>query len=592
MRMSQLFGETLRAPPAEAETVGYGLLVRAGYIRQHAPGIFSYLPLGRRVMRKIMAILRDEMEAIGGQEVAVPIIQPAAPWQRTGRWEQAGEELVRFNDRTGRALVVGTTHEELAAELARGTIRSYRQLPALLYQIRTTFRDELHPRAGLLRAREFELLTSYSFDRDRVGLDAQYRSHYEAYWRIFHRLGLSGVMVVASDPGTGEQQEHEYVILSEAGDDTVVLCDSCGYAANLRTARFTKPAPAVEQQRPLEKVATPGAETIQSLAEFLNVPRERTAKVVLFTAGLPAEPTRARAVREVVVMALVRGDMEVSERKLSRAINASWMRPADAAAVRAVGAVAGYASPVGLRSDDLVVVADDLVAASPNLISGANQEGFHLLNVNFGRDCHADIVADITTAFAGAPCTQCRAPLQLAAAVDIASLHRLDPAFSQALDLTFQDQDGSVRPVAMGAYGIGLGRLLACIAEQHHDEHGLRLPVSMAPYEVCLVAIAGGDEAVRRQADAVYAALRAAGTDVLYDDRDVSSGVKFNDADLIGIPLRATLGARSLRAGGVELKRRDRDERQIAAIDTVAELATRILAESRGESQLLRPRPR
>ena len=585
MRMSQLFGETLRAPPAEAETVGHGLLVRAGYIRQHAPGIFSYLPLGRRAMRKIVAIVRDEMEAIGGQEVAMPIIQRAAPWQRTGRWEQAGEELVRFNDRTGRTLVIGTTHEELAAELARGTIRSYRQLPALLYQIRTSFRDERQPRAGLLRAREFELLASYSFDRDPVGLDAQYRSHREAYSRIFQRLELNGVMAVAADPGTGEQQEHELVILSKAGDDTVALCDSCGYAANLQTARFNKPAPAVEQQRPLEKVATPGAQTIQSLAEFLNVPKERTAKVVLFAARLPGEPARVRAVREVVVMALVRGDMEVSERKLSRAINASWMRPADIATARAVGAVPGYASPVGLRSDDLVVVADDLVAASPNLICGANEEGFHLLNVNFGRDCHADVVADIVAAFARAPCPQCRAPLQLAAAVEIASLHRWDLAFSEALEITFQDQDGSVRPVAMGAFGIGLGRLLACIAEQHHDEHGLRLPVSVAPYEVCLVAIAGGGEAVSRQADAVYAALRDAGTEVLYDDRDVSSGVKFNDADLIGIPLRATLGARSLRAGGVELKRRDRDERQIAAIDTVAESAARILAESRDKSQ-------
>jgi prolyl-tRNA synthetase len=261
------------------------------------------------------------------------------------------------------------------------------------------------------------------------------------------------------------------------------------------------------------------------------------------------------------------------------------MRPAEAGAVRALGAVPGYASPVGLRSDDLVVVADDLVAESPNLVSGANEEGFHLLNVNFGRDCRADVVADIATAFAGAPCPQCRRPLHLAAAVEIASLHRLEAGFSETLELSYQDQDGSLRPVAMGAYGIGLGRLLACIAEQHHDEHGLRLPASVAPYEVYLVVIGGGNDIVTRQADAVYAAFREAGTEVLYDDRDVSSGVKFNDADLIGIPLRATLGARSLQQGGVELKQRDRHERQIASIDAVVESAARALAELRAELQ-------
>ncbi len=588
MRMSQLFGQTLRAAPAEADSVGYQLLLRAAYVRPVAPGLFSYLPLGLRAMRKIEAVFRDEIEAIGGQEIALPLFQPEAPGQRSGvpgltREELAGEERVGFADRTGKRLVVATTHEEAAAQLARSEIRSYRQLPAILYQIRPSFRDETMPRAGLLRAREFDLLASYSFDRDLAGRDARYTAHYEAFSRIFRRLGLDNVVAVTSDRGPREEEGQDFMWLGTSGDDSVVLCNSCGHAANRRAARFAKPQPASEPPLPLEKVATPGTDTIAALATFLGVSRARTAKVVFFSAAVPQPPATsapaATAVsetgsaaaprREIVVMALVRGDMEVSVAKLQRALDTHGLRPADEAAIRRTGAVPGFASPIGLDSDDLVVVADDLVAATPNLVSGANEEGFHYRHVNYGRDYKADMVTDIAAAFAGAPCPDCQAPLRIAPGVELGSLHKFRLEFSRDLDLAYQGEDGQLRPMALGSYGIGVGRLLACVAEEHHDDRGLRLPANVAPYHVHLVAISGGDSDVRAEAEALYTGLREAGVEVLYDDREASAGVKFNDADLVGLPVRITLGPRTLQQGGVELKRRRDDEKRIVSMDAI-----------------------
>ncbi|UCC71432.1 MAG: proline--tRNA ligase [Gemmatimonadota bacterium] len=565
--MSRHFGETLRKSPAEADTPGHGLLLRAGYIRGVAPGLFSYLPLGVRALRKVEAAIRQELDAIGGLEVAMPLIQPAKLWRRARRLH--GDELVRFRDRVGRELVIGTSHEEVAAELARSDITSYRQLPALLYQIRPTFRDEARTHAGLIRAREFDLLDCYSFDRDREGLEEQYAKLSAVFERIFERIGLTNLVVASREHG--EERTDEFLFLSEVGDEGAVICDACGHAANLRTARFKKPQPVSEPARPLEKVATPGTDTIQSLAEYLGITAERTAKVVFFSAGVPTTPQQAEEEREVVVMALVRGDMEVSEGKLAEAITARWIRPAEAGAIRAAGAEPGYASPIGLDHDDLIVVADDLVARSANLVSGANEHGYHFRNVNIDRDYSAGMVTDIAAAYAGAPCPACGAPLRLAGCVELGSLHRFGSGYSEALGVTFQDRDGSKRPPAMGSYGIGIGRALACIAEANNDERGLRLPASVAPCQVHLVALPGGDESIVREADALYSSLRESGIDVLYDDRDASGGVKFNDADLIGIPLRLTLGRRSLREGGVEFKRRDGDERRTVRLSETVE---------------------
>ncbi len=571
MRMSRLFGVTLRKPPAEADTPGHGYLLRAGYIRAVAPGIFSYPPLGLRSLRKIEAVLREELNSLGGQEIAMSFVQPQAIWERSGRLSQAGDELVRCHDRGGRELVIGATHEEVAAELARANVRSYRDLPVVLFQIRPAFRDEARPHSGLLRAREFTLLASYSFDRDAAGLAERYADHRAALQRIFARLGLEDVRTVVGEGGGGEANGEELVLLTDTGDDRVAICGSCGYAANQRAARIAKTQPVAEPPLPLEEVATPGTDTIASLAEFLGVSEQRTAKVVFFEATLPAASGPEQRTRDIVLMALVRGDMDVNEAKLSRAVGARALRPAEAAAIRGVGAEPGYASPIGLESEHLIVVADDLVAATPNLVSGANREGYHYRNVNYGRDCEADVVTDIAAAVAGAPCPECEACLDVETCLELGSLHRFEPSFTSDLEATYQDEDGAVRPLAMGSYGIGVERLLGCVAETHHDDRGLRLPPAVAPFHVYLAAITGGDPSLASRAEAVYSALRDAGVEVLYDDRDASPGVKFNDADLIGIPVRATLGSRSLEAGGLELKRRDEDEKRIVAIDDAAQ---------------------
>jgi prolyl-tRNA synthetase len=567
MKVSHLFGETLRAAPGDVEVASHQLLLRAGYIRQLAAGIFSYLPLGLRAMRKIETIIREEMDAIGGQEITMPVIHPASLWQETGRWYQIDEEMARFKDRTGRDMVLAMTHEEVVADLVRREVQSYRQLPMLVYQLQTKFRDDPRPRAGLIRVREFTMKDSYSLDLDAAGLEQQYRRHYGAYFKIFQRAGLPEVIAVQSDTGMmGGKLAHEFMFLTPVGEDTLAICDGCGAAANLQVAHFRKPEPAVEEPRPLEKVPTPGASTIEALAEYLQVPASRTAKVVFFLAAVPAgeEPG---ATREALVLALVRGDMEVNETKLANALRARWLRPAPPEAIAAAGAVAGYASPVGIARAGVVVVVDDLVAASPNLVSGANEPDAHYLNVNVGRDFAPDLVADLAAAYLGAPCAGCGAPLRLARGVEVGNIFQLGTRYTEALGATYLDAAGAAHPVVMGSYGIGVGRLLACVAEAYHDDRGLTLPVAVAPYDLYLVRLTRGDAALDARADALDETLRQAGIEVLYDDRDATPGVKFADADLVGVPLRATLSHRSLERGGIELKRRDADEIRIVAVD-------------------------
>src|SRR3990170_8877539 len=573
MRLSHLFGETLRTAPAEVEVASHRLLLRAGFIRPLAAGIFSYLPLGVRVMRKIEQIIREEMDAIGGQEITMPVVHPGELWQRSARWYDIDEELVRFADRTGRDMVLGMTHEEVVADLARSDVRSYRQLPLLVYQIQTKFRDDPRPRAGLIRVREFTMKDSYSLDADTAGLDRQYRNHYRAYFRIFQRVGLPEVIAVAADTGImGGRAAHEFMLLTEVGEDTLVLCDHCRYAANRQAARFRKRPPSAEELRPVEKVATPGAETIAALAQLLDVPESRTAKVVLFRAAVPSGDG-TRQTREVLVMGLVRGDMNLNETKLAHAIKARWLRPATAEAIRAAGTVPGYASPVGLTHDAVLVAVDDLLAASRNLVAGANEEGFHLRNVNVGRDFTPDVVTDLAEAGAGAPCPRGENPLRLARGVEVGNIFQLGTKYAETLGARYIDADGQSRPIVMGSYGIGVGRLMACIAEAHHDERGLRWPVSVVPFDVHLVVLAGREPEVAGRADELYAALGAAGLEVLYDDREASAGVKFADADLVGIPLRVTVSSRSLNQGGVEVKRRDRKEVQLLPLaEAVASL--------------------
>ncbi len=568
MRMSQLFGRTLRDPPADAAVESHGLLVRAGFVQPLAAGIFTSLPLAQRSLAKIADILRQEMDRIGGQEISMPVVQPAEIWRESGRFFEVGAELGRFADRSDREMVLAMTAEEVVGDLVRKEIRSYRQLPRLLYQIQMKWRDDPRPRAGMIRAREFTMLDSYSLDANSEGLDAQYRAHCQAYFRIFQRCDLP-VVAVRSDVGImGGDLAHEFIYLTPSGEDTVLVCGQCGYRANRQVARFAKPAPPVETPLSLEKVATPDATTIDALARFLGVPRSQTAKAVFLVATLSGEDEEGA---ERLVFAVVRGDMELNEAKLAGALKARSLRPATQNEIREAGAVPGYASPVGLR--DALVVVDDLVTASPNLVAGANEEGYHLLNANYGRDYTADWVGDIAAAQSGDPCPDCGSPLEAHRGVEVGNIFKLGTRYSEAMGSRFLDAHGRSRPVVMGSYGIGLQRLLASIAEEHHDDRGLAWPISVAPYQVHLVALRGGEE----EAERLYRALQDARIDVLYDERQESPGVKFADADLIGVPLRLTLSQRSLAEGGAELKHRARDETRTLSLETaVPELASQI----------------
>jgi prolyl-tRNA synthetase len=568
MMMSRLFGATLREAPAGSEAASHALLVRAGFIRQLARGLFSCLPLARRALDRIEAIIREEIEAIGGQEITLPVANPADPWKTSGRWYSTGAELLRFRDRRDRDMALAMTHEEVVTELCRTEIRSYRQLPKLIYQIQTKFRDDPRPRAGLIRVREFTMKDSYSLDADEEGLERQYQAHRNAYTRIFTRCGLP-VLEVGADSGMmGGTAAHEFIYLTPVGEDSIVSCPSCGYAANRQVAAFKKvtdpagtrggsqgsdAAPAA-----LRRVATPGCTTIDELASFLDVPPSATAKAVMMIAGREG----AVGTAEQFVFAVVRGDMEVNETKLAKAARADWLRPATDEEIRAAGAVPGYASPIGLDPSALVVV-DDVVPLSANLVAGANEPGFHLLNTNVPRDYTPGVIADIAAASQGHACERCGSPLSVARGVEVGNIFKLGTRYSSAFNAVFLDADGVARPIVMGSYGIGVGRLLACIAEEHHDERGLALPAAVAPFLVHLVCLGTPGSPAEEAARQVYREMREAGIDVLFDDRAESPGVKFADADLIGAPLRLTASAKSLSAGGIELKRRTEEERSI-----------------------------
>ncbi|MBL8155192.1 MAG: proline--tRNA ligase [Anaerolineae bacterium] len=569
MRMTQLFSQTLREAPGDTDIASHQLLLRAGFIRPLAAGIFSYLPLARRAMTRIEAVIREEMDAIGGQEITMPVVHPADIWQETGRWYRIGPEMGRFQDRAGRDMVLAMTHEEVVGDLVRKEIRSYRQLPAMIYHIQTKWRDEPRPRAGLIRVREFTMKDSYSLDADWEGLDKQYRAHYIAYFRIFNRCGLP-VIAVKSDTGMmGGRLAHEFMFLAPIGEDTLLLCDSCGFSANREVARFGKE---VIDETPtlldMEKVATPNTTTIESLAKFLNIPESHTAKAVFMVATIP----EGEQDTERFVLVIVRGDREVNETKLINAVKAKAMRPARDEEIRATGAVAGYGSAIGVKN--ALVVVDEMIPTSPNLVAGANESGYHFLNVNYGRDFKADIVADIISARDGDPCPNCGQPLRTVRGVEVGNIFKLGTRYSDSLGCSFLDQEGKSRPIIMGSYGIGVGRLLACVAEQHHDDKGLIWPISVAPYAVYLVVIP--DEQAKAAGEQLYTALREAGVDVLIDDRDERAGVKFNDADLIGLPIRLTVSKKSMEKGGVELKRRDQDGIRLIPL---AEVVTQVQAE-------------
>jgi prolyl-tRNA synthetase len=576
--MSRLFSQTLREIPAEAESVSHQLLLRAGFIRQTAAGIFTYLHLGQRALVRISEILREEMRAIGGSEILMPVVNPADLWKETKRWDLIDAELGRFKDRADRDMVLAMTHEEVITDLVRKEIRSYRQLPQLLFHIQTKWRDDPRPRAGLIRAREFIMKDSYSLDTDWEGLDHQYRAHYQAYFNIFRRCGLD-VLAVSADVGMmGGLLAHEFMYLTPIGEDTLLLCAACGYSANRQVANFMKIEPPREEQQLLETVLTPNCKTIEELATFLDIPTARTAKAVFLIAETQNKNSNSE---QFMVFAIVRGDMEVNETKLLNGLKARTLRPATEEEIRSTGAEPGYASPVGLKSAlgklTVKVVVDELVAKSANLVAGANRAGYHLKNVNYGRDFTADMILDITAAQDGDACPHCSSKMRAARGVELGNIFKLGTRYSDAMGCNFQDKDGSNRPIIMGSYGIGLGRLLACIAEACHDDRGLVWPISVAPFPVHLVLLAGKRTedsrslSIQQAADQVYQSFQNAGIEILYDERNESPGVKFNDADLIGLPIRLTMSERSIAQGGIEVKRRDQKEQQIIEIENILE---------------------
>lgn len=565
MKLSSLLFQSLREAPNDTDSVSHQLLLRAGYVRQVAAGIFDYLPLGLRVMQRLEAITRSEMDTLGAQELRLPVVQPAELWQTSGRWDSVGADLARFQDRAGRDFCLGMTHEEVATSLVAGIVQSYRQLPLVVYQIQTKFRDEPRPRSGLIRTREFTMKDAYSFHMDEASFDETYEQLYNAYFRIFECCDLD-VIAVESDTGMmGGKAAHEFMFLTPIGEDTLLLCDSCGYKANRQVATFQKPQATLKDMLELEQIATPDVTTIEALAEFLSIPTSKTAKAVFYIAGLESGEER-------FVFAVLRGDMAVNETKLSTHLGAKTLRPAPVEEIHAVGAEPGYGSPVGVEREGVVLIVDDAVTTSANLVAGANRVGYHLLNTNYGRDYEADIVADIAAASDGDTCPNCVAVMRAVRGVEVGNIFKYGTLYSEAFGANFRDEVGEQKPLVMGSYGIGIGRLLACIVEQYHDEAGICWPKEVAPYDLSLVALRDKrNSEVLDKAETLYKDLGNAGFNVLFDDREDSPGVKFNDADLIGLPVRITVGKRGLERGVVEVKKREVEERQEVELEKLLE---------------------
>ncbi len=545
MRMAKLFGRTVREVPADAEFPSHQLMVRAAMIRPLGAGIYSLMPLGYRVIKKVEAIIREEMDRIGGQEMLMPFVHTADIWKETDRYYQVGPEMARFEDRAGRDMVLAMTHEEVVADLLRTDVSSYKQLPQIVYHLQSKWRDEPRARGGLIRVREFTMKDSYSLDVDEAGLEESYEAHAVAYDRIFTRIGLDFIKVGADVGMMGGSKSEEYMAFSPMGEDTILICENGDYAANREVATYQPFPHSDAEMLPLEEVETPNASTIQGVADFLDVPLSETAKAVFFMAG------------EQFVFVVIRGDLEVNETKLRNALQVSDLVPATVEQIQAIGAVAGYASPIGVH--DATVVVDESVANARNLVAGANKEGFHVRNSNVGRDYEADIVADVAAASAGHLCPHCGNPMITRRAIEIGNIFKLGTRYTTAMGATYLDQNGKAQPVVMGSYGIGVGRAAATAVEQRHDDKGISWPISIAPYHVSLLSI-GKDADVQAAADTLYADLQAAGIEVLYDDRNERPGVKFNDADLIGNPIRLSISRKTLDAGEIELRLRHEDE--------------------------------
>ena len=570
MRFSTYLLPTWRQDPAEAEVISHKLMLRAGMIRKLAAGLYTFLPLGLRVLRKVEAIIREEMDRAGALEVLMPMVLPADLWKESGRWDQYGKELLRFKDRGGRDYCLGPTHEEVITDLARREIRSYKQLPLNLYQIQTKFRDEIRPRFGVMRAREFIMKDAYSFDADERGAEESYRKMYEAYCRIFERCGLRFRAVEADTGLIGGRFSHEFMVLAERGEDVIASCSSCDYAANIEMAEVGRSEGKGEKEepKPLERVLTPGRSRVEEVAAFLGVPPSKLIKTLILRTD------------KGVVAALLRGDHELSEPKLRRHLGVSTVEMADEEMIREVtGGPMGFSGPVGLK---IPIVADRAISGMRNMVVGGNEEDVHLMNANPGRDFQVSEFADIRVAQAGDPCPRCGGRLEIWRGIEVGHIFKLGTKYSEAMGATYLDAEGREKPLVMGCYGIGVGRTVAAAIEQNHDEDGIIFPISIAPFHVYLLPVNTNDPEVMGVSERLYEELEGEGVEVLFDDRDERAGVKFKDADLIGIPLRLTVGERNLKEGKVEIRKRRTKETILVGIEeTVQRVKELIRSEER-----------
>ncbi|MDQ0202647.1 proline--tRNA ligase [Pectinatus haikarae] len=542
MRASKLYAPTLREVPAEAEIPSHQLMLRAGFIRKAAGGVYTYLPLAWRTLRKIEKIVREEMDGADGQEIAMPIMQPSELWRESGRWDVFGEEMFKLNDRHGREFCLGPTHEEIITDLVRNEVRSYKQLPLLLYQIQNKYRDEIRPRFGLMRGREFIMKDLYSFDKDEEGLDVSYKKMYDAYTKIFSRCGLVFRPVEADSGAIGGSNTHEFTALAKNGESEIAVCTKCDYAANIEKAEAVVLYPQDENELPLQKTATPNAKTIEAVIEYLNMPIEKSIKAVAF-----------QDEKDRLICVFVRGDHEVNEIKLQNAVEAVNLRMADENAILAAGGIPGFMSPIGLKKGTMVVV-DETVMEMKNACCGANEIDMHYVNANPKRDFGEVMVKDVRLIQKNDACPHCGASVDITRGIEIGQVFKLGIKYSSALRATFLDENGKEKPLVMGCYGIGVSRTMAAAIEQYHDENGIIWPRAIAPYEVVLVPVNAKNEAQMKLAEEIYTELKKEGIDVLLDDRKERPGVKFKDADLIGYPLRVTIGPKAVEEDKIEIK--------------------------------------
>jgi len=567
MRVSELFGKTQREIPAEADIVSHQLLLRAGMINQVSTGVYSYLPLAWRVLKKIENIIRDEMNKAGGQELTLPVLQPLELWQETGRDKAFGKGLFTLLDRRERNLALGPTHEEVITQLVSHHVQSYRDLPKLLYQIQVKFRDEPRPRGGLIRVREFTMKDLYSFDMDEAGLDKSYQKMLHAYKNIYDRCGLPSMLVEADSGAIGGKESHEFMLLTESGENEIIYCPTGDYAANAERAESVKEKIDGGEPLPLEEVATPGMTSIEDVSGFLGISRSHTLKAVFYIAD------------GEFVFVVIRGDLDVNDIKLQNALHCYELRLATEEEVIETGLVPGFASPV--RISGIRIVADDSVPATSNLVSGANKPDTHIKNTNYSRDFVADIVADITLVEAGDSCPKCGNKLESTRGIEAGHVFKLGTFQSEKNGAYYVDENGESHPIVMGCYGIGLGRLMAAAIEQNHDDKGIIWPLPIAPYQVYLCPLYREDTNVSEIVEKLYSELENEGIEVLFDDRKESPGVKFNDADLLGIPIRVTVSPRTLEKDSVEIKLRSEKD---SALVPLAEAVTRIKKTIEGAS--------